>query len=129
VKLIPRWRDEIYACPSAFEVKRPIEVRGPMLGVVNQDRSLHIRPLGNEVGKRLRLDCVARPEVDGIGAELDRPFNDAAAGFLVAKDVTEWVLSDYRYVVGVKVVTELPGCDQNSVQQLLDLGVASLRLV
>ena len=45
------------------------------------------------------------------------------------EDVTEWVLSDYRYVVGVKVVMELPGCDQDGVQQLLDLGVASLRLV
>jgi hypothetical protein len=114
-KLIPRWRDEIYACPSAFKVKRPIEVHGPMLGVVNQDRSLHIRPLGNEVGERLRLDCVARPEVNGIGAELDRPFNDAAASFLVAKAVIEWVLNDYRYVVGIKVVTELSRCDQDSI--------------
>ena len=100
-----------------------------MLGVVDRDRSLHIRPLGDEIGERMRLDCVARPKVDGIGAELDRPFNDAAAGFLVAKDVAEWVLSDYRYVVGVKVVTKLPRCDQDGVQQLLDLGVVSLRLV
>ena len=82
-----------------------------MLGVVNRDRSLHIRPLDDEVGKRLRLDRVARPEVDGIGAELDRPFNDVVVGFLVAEDVAEWVLSDYRYVVGIKVVTELLGCD------------------
>ena len=58
---------------------------------------------------------MARPEVDGIGVELDCPFNDVAAGFLVAKDVTEWVLSDYRYVVAVKVVTKLLGCDQDGV--------------
>ena len=109
--LIPRLRDEIYTCPSAIEVERPIDVHGPVLRVVDQDRILHIRPLGDEVGERLLLDHVARPKVDGIGAELDRPFNDAATGFLVAEDVTEWVLSDYSYVVGVKVVMELPGCD------------------
>ena len=100
-----------------------------MLGVVDRDRSLHIRPLGDEIPERLRLDHVARPEVDGIGVELDRPFNDTAAGFLVVEDVTEWVLSDYYYVVGIKVLIELPGCDQDGIQQLLDLGVASLRLV
>jgi len=100
-----------------------------VLGVVDRDRSLHIRPLGNEVGECLRLDHVARPEVDGIGVELDRPFNNVAAGFLVAEDVTEWVLGDNRYVVGVKVVMLLLGCDQDGVQQLVYLGVASLRLV
>ena len=72
---------------------------------------------------------MARLEFDGVGAEFDRPFNDAVTGFLVAEDVTEWVLSDYCYVVGVEVMTELSGCDQDEVQQLLDLGVASLRLV
>ena len=82
-----------------------------MLGVVDQDRSLHIYPLGDEIGERLRLDHVARPEVDGIGVELNRPFNDVAAGFLVAEDVIERVLSDYCYVVGIKVVMELLGCD------------------
>ena len=39
------------------------------------------------------------------------------------------VLSDYIYVVGVEVVMELLGCDQDGVQQLLDLGVVSLKLV
>ena len=100
-----------------------------MLGVVDQDRSLHIHPLGDEVSERLRLDHVARPKVDGIGAELDHPFNDAAVGFLVVEDITEWVLSDYCYVVGIKVVIEFLGCDQDGIQQLLDLWVASLRLI
>ena len=59
---------------------------------------------------------MARPKVDGIGAELDHPFNDVAASFLVAKDVAKWVLGDYRYVVGIKVVTELLGCDQDGIQ-------------
>ena len=77
-----------------------------MLGVVDRDRSLHIRPLDDEVSERL-----LSPEVDGIGVVLDRPFNDVAAGFLVAEDVAEWVLGDYRYVVGIKVVIELLGCD------------------
>ena len=93
-----------------------------MLGVVDRDMSLHIRPLGDEISECLQLDHVARPKIDGIGAELNYPFNDVAVGFFVAEDVTEWVLSDYRYVVGVKVVAELPRCDQDGVQQVLDLG-------
>jgi len=109
-------RDEIYACPSAIEVERPVKVHGLVLGVVNRDRSLHIRPLNDEVGKRLRLDRVARPEVDGIGAEINNPFNAMAASILVAEDVIDWVLNDYRYVVGIKVVTELLGCDQDGIQ-------------
>ena len=90
---------------------------------------MHIRPLDDEVSECLRLDHVARPKVDGIGAELDRPFNDAAAAFLVVEDVAEWVLSNHHYGVSLKVVAELPGCDQDSVQQLLDLRTASLKLV
>ena len=76
-----------------------------------------------------RPDRVARPKVDGIGARLDRPFNNAAAGFLVVEDVAERVLSDYCYVVGIKVVAELLGCDQDGIQQFLDLWVASIGLV
>ena len=72
---------------------------------------------------------MARPEVDGIGAEPNRPFNDAPAGFLVPEDIAEWVLSDYRCVVGVEVVMKLLGCDQDGIQQLLDLRVVSLGLV
>ena len=87
-----------------------------MLGVVDWDRSLHIRPLGDEIGECLRLDVVVGPKIDGIGAELDCPFDDAAAGFLIAKNVTERVLYDYRNVVGIEVVVELLGCDKDRVQ-------------
>ena len=59
---------------------------------------------------------MASLEVNGIGAKLDRPFNDVATSFLVAEDVAEWVLSDYRYVVGIKVVAELLGCDKDGIQ-------------
>ena len=100
-----------------------------MLGVVDRGRSLHIRPLGDEVDERLRLDRVVRPKVDGIGADLNCPFNDATTGFLVVEDVAERVFRDYCYVVGIKVVVELLGCDQDGIQQLPDLGVASLRLI
>ena len=106
----------LFRSPSTIEVERPVKVHGLVLRVVDRERSLHIRPLGDEVGERLRLDRVARPKVDGIGAELDHPFYDAAAGFLVAEDVAEWVLSDYYYVVGVEVMMELLGCDQDGVQ-------------
>ena len=81
---------------------------------------MHIHPLGDEIGERMRPDRVARPKVDGIGARLDRPFNNAAAGFLVVEDVAERVLGR---------VAELLGCDQDGIQQFLDLWVVSLRLV
>ena len=68
-------------------------------------------------------------EVDGIGAELDRPFNDVAVGFLVVEDIAEWVLGNHCYRVGLEVVVELMGCDQDGVEQLLDLRIVSLRLV
>ena len=72
---------------------------------------------------------MVRPKVDGIGAELNHPFNDVAVGFLVAEDVTEWVLINHCYRVSLEVMVEIPRYDQDSVQQLLDLRIASLRLV
>ena len=92
-KLIPRWRDEINACPSAIEVKRPIKVHGPVLRVVDWDMSLHICPLGDEIGECLRLDRVAEPKIDCIGVELDRAFDDEAAGSLL------WRMSPSGYSV------------------------------
>ena len=83
--------------------------------MVDLDKSLHIRPLDDEIGECLQFDHVAGPKIDGIGAELDRPFNDAAAGFLVVENVAERVLHDYRYVVGIKVVAELLGSDKDGV--------------
>ena len=82
-----------------------------MLGVVDRDKSQHIHPLGDEIGECL-LDRVAGPKINGIGAELNYPFDDVAIGFLIAENVTKWELRDYRYVVGIEVEAELPGCDK-----------------
>ena len=87
-----------------------------MLGVVDQDRSLHIHPLGDEIDDCLRLDHVVGPKIDGIGAELDCPFDDVATGFLIAENVIERVLHDDHYVVGIEVVAELLGCDKDGIQ-------------
>ena len=57
------------------------------------------------------------------------PFNDAVTGFLIQEDITEWILGNHYYGVGLKVVVELVGCDQDGVEQLLDLRIVSLRLV
>ena len=77
---------------------------------------MHIHPLSDEIDERLQLDRLARPKLDGVGAELDHPFNDAAAGFLVAEDVAEWVLGNHGYGVALEVVAELSGCDQNGIK-------------
>ena len=60
-----------------------------MLKVVDRDRSLHICPLGDEIYECLRLDRVAGPKIDGICAELDRPFDDTAARFLIVENVAD----------------------------------------
>ena len=82
-----------------------------MFRVIDRDMSLHIRPLGDEISELLRLDCLAGPKVEGVGAKLDRPFNDAATVFLVVEYITEWVLGDHCYGVGFEVVMELLGCN------------------
>ena len=82
-----------------------------MLGASSGDGLLDLGPLSDEVNQRLRLNGRSAPEFDGISAELDCPFDDAAAGFLIVENVTERVLRDYHYVVGIEVVVELPGCD------------------
>ena len=87
-----------------------------MLKVVDQDRSLHIHTQGDEIGGCLRHDHVVGHKINGIGAELDLPFDDAAAGFLIAENVTERVLRDFRYVVGIEVVAKLLGCDKDGIQ-------------
>ena len=53
VDLIAGWRNKVYAYPGTIEVERSIKVHGLVLGVVDWDRSLHIRPLGDEVDERL----------------------------------------------------------------------------
>ena len=55
-------------------------------------------------------------QVDGIGAEVDRPFDDVTASFLIVEDVVERVLRDYHYVVGIEVVVELLRCDKDGIQ-------------
>ena len=87
-----------------------------MLGLVDRDMSLHIHPLGDEIDECLRLDRVAGPKIDGIGAKLDHPFDDVSVGFLIVENVAERVLRDYRYVVGIKVVSEVLGCDKDGIQ-------------
>ena len=50
-------------------------------------------------------------------------------GFLIMEDVAQWILSNHCYLICLKVMVELPGRNKDSVQQLLDLRIPSLRLV
>ena len=59
---------------------------------------------------------MAGPKIDGIATGLDLPFDVVAAGFLIVKNVTEWLLRDYHYVVGIEVVAKLSGCDKDGIQ-------------
>ena len=48
-KLIPRWRNKIYAHPSAVDVEGTVKLHRLVLRVIGQDRSLHIHPLSDEI--------------------------------------------------------------------------------
>jgi hypothetical protein len=52
-KLVARWGNKIYACPSAINVEGSIEVHSPVLGMINRDRGLHICPLSDEISEHL----------------------------------------------------------------------------
>ena len=90
---------------------------------------MHVGPFGDEIGEHLRLYRLADPEINGVRVELYRPFNDAAIGFLIIEDVAQRILSNHCYLICLKVMTELPRRNKDSVQQLLDLRIPSLRLV
>ena len=90
---------------------------------------MHVGPFGDEVGEHLRLYRLAAPKINGVHAELYRPFNDVAIGFLITEDVTQRILSNHCYLICLKVMAELLGRNKDSVQQLLDLRIPSLRLV
>jgi hypothetical protein len=67
-KLVPGWGNKIYACPDIVDVEGSINIHSPVLGMIDQDRGLHIGPLSDEISERLSLDCLAWPVVDGVGA-------------------------------------------------------------
>ena len=52
-KLVPRWRDEVYAYPYAVEIEGSIKVHGLVVRMIGQDRSMHIHPLSDEISERL----------------------------------------------------------------------------
>ncbi|KAG8060443.1 hypothetical protein GUJ93_ZPchr0002g25253 [Zizania palustris] len=55
------------------------------------------------------------------------PFGDPHDGVPVSQDIAEWELGDHLHEVGLEVMLELSDGDEDSVQQLLHLGVSNLR--
>jgi hypothetical protein len=114
---------------DAFNVESSIEIHLPMLEAIGQDRLLDLSPSDDKIYQNLRLNGRPAPELNGIGAELNRPFGDAPAGFFVMENVTEREFGDDDDLVIFEIMAELVGCNQDCVQQLLDLGIPSLGLV
>ena len=89
---------------------------------------MHVGPFGDEIGEHLRLYRLAALEINGVRAKLYHPFNDVAISFFIMEDVAQWILSIHCYLICLKVMAELPRRNKDSVQQLLDLRISSLRL-
>jgi hypothetical protein len=81
--------------PGTIKVKGTIKVHGPMLEMIDRNGGLHVSLLSDEIGKHLWLNHLAASGINGVGAKFDRPFNDAAIGFLVVEDIAKWVLSNH----------------------------------
>jgi hypothetical protein len=118
-----------YVSSGTIDIEGSIEVHGLVLGMVIWNWSLHVYPFGDEVDKRLGFDHMTRHVLDGISAELDRPLDDAATGFLIVEDISERILRDHSYVEGIEVVVKLSRCYQDYVEQFLNLRVSSSGLV
>ena len=56
------------------------------------------------------------PEINGVRAELYRPFNDAAIGFFITEDVAQRILNNHCNLICLKVMVDLLGRNKDSVQ-------------
>ena len=70
---------------------------------------MHVGPFSDEISEHLRLYRLAVPKINGVRAELYHPFNAVAIGFLITEDVAQRILSNYCYLICLKVMVELPG--------------------
>ena len=64
----------------------------------------------------MRLNGGLGPKLDGVGAELDRLFDDMAASFFVAEDINKGEFGDHINLVIFEVIAELAGCHQDYIQ-------------
>ena len=67
-------------------------------------------------------------EFDGEGSQLHRPLDDSAIGFSVVKYVAEGEGGKHLDVVRLEVVAQLPGRDEDRVEEFLHLRIAQLEL-
>jgi hypothetical protein len=98
----------------------------PVLGSLLGRWVLNLRPIDNEVSQGLGLYGRLRNELDGEHAEIDRPFDDSAVGVSVVEDVAGWKQGYDLDTVCLEVISELPGCDEDRVEELLDLLIVHL---
>ena len=80
-------RNKKDTCPNTIKVEGAIEVHDLVLRSIGWDRSLHVGPFSDEIGEHLRLYRLVATKINGVRAELYRPFNDTAISFLITEDV------------------------------------------
>jgi hypothetical protein len=86
-------------------------------------------PLYYEVGKDLTLNGVARLEVELKSSKLYSPLGDVARGVGVEEDGPQWIRGHHHNFVGLKIMAELPECNEYSIKELMRLGVPNLCLM
>jgi hypothetical protein len=68
---------------------RPVEVQGPLFVGDVRSRGLDLRPLGDKVGRGLRLDGSAGDVFDVVAHELAFPFGHSSHSVAAVDDLPE----------------------------------------
>jgi hypothetical protein len=83
----------------------------------------------DEVSKDLTLDGMAWLEVKLESSELSCPLGDVARGVGIVEDGPQWIGSHHHNLVGLEVVTEFRGRNENGIKELMRLRIPGLCLV
>jgi hypothetical protein len=83
-------------------------------------------PLRNKVGEDLALDGVVGLEVELKSRELCSPLGDVAGGIGIVEDGPQRVRGHHNNLMDLKIMAELPGCNEYSIKELMRLGISGL---
>jgi hypothetical protein len=86
-------------------------------------------PLCNEVSENLALDGVVWLEVELKSSKLCCPLGDIACGVGIVEDGPQRVGGHHHNLMGLELMTALPGRNEYSIKELMRLRIPSLCLM
>jgi hypothetical protein len=83
-------------------------------------------PFRNKVGEDLALDSVAWLEVELKSSKLCCPLGNVARGVGIVENVPQRIGGHHHNLVGLEIMTELPGRNEYSIKELMRLSIPGL---